>query len=114
MFLKAALTTTAAFALCVPALAPAASVGVSDQGVANVAYVAPASFADLAFPTKKGRNKGCKGGGLINVSCNTAQVPVQACNNNLLSNINLGLGSKNQSSSSKNKGNCSQKNSSKH
>jgi hypothetical protein len=32
-----------------------------------------------------------RGGGLINISNNTIQVPVQACNNNILSNIGLGI-----------------------
>jgi len=104
MIMKAALTTVAAAALCVPAMAPGAAT--SDAAVANVAYVSPASFADLAFPMKKK----CKSGGLINVSCNTVQVPVQACNNNVLNNIVIGIGSKNQSAKSKNSGSCHQKN----
>ena len=32
-----------------------------------------------------------RGGGLINISNNTIQVPVQACNNNILNNIGLGI-----------------------
>lgn len=32
-----------------------------------------------------------RGGGLINISNNTIQVPVQACNNNILSNLGLGI-----------------------
>jgi hypothetical protein len=32
-----------------------------------------------------------RGGGLINVSNNTVQIPIQACNNNILSNIGLGI-----------------------
>ena len=31
------------------------------------------------------------GGGLINISGNNVQVPVQACNNNILSNLGLGI-----------------------
>ena len=32
-----------------------------------------------------------RGGGLIDVSNNTVQIPIQACNNNILSNIGLGI-----------------------
>lgn len=106
MIMKAALTTVAAAALCLPVMAPGAAS--SEASVANVAYVSPASFADLAFPMRKK----CRSAGLVNVSCNTVQVPIQACNNNVLSNINIGILSKNQSSKSKNSGDCKQKNSS--
>jgi len=41
------------------------------------------------------------GGGLINVSNNTVQVPIQACNNNILSNIALGILSNGQHVSSR-------------
>lgn len=41
------------------------------------------------------------GGGLINVSGNNVQVPVQACNNNILNNVVAGILSKNQSANSR-------------
>ncbi|HTK61101.1 MAG TPA: hypothetical protein VL595_01950 [Pseudonocardia sp.] len=42
-----------------------------------------------------------RGGGLINVSNNNIQVPIQACNNNILSNITLGILSSGQHASSR-------------
>jgi hypothetical protein len=39
----------------------------------------------------RGSNGRGRGGGLINISGNTVQVPVQACNNNVLNNIGFGL-----------------------
>ena len=38
-----------------------------------------------------GRGRGGGGGGLLNISGNAVQVPVQACNNNILNNIGLGI-----------------------
>jgi len=35
--------------------------------------------------------RGGRDGGLISISGNTVQVPVQACNNNILNNIGLGI-----------------------
>jgi len=45
--------------------------------------------------------RGHGGGGLINVSGNTVQVPVQACNNNILNNVVAGILSKGQSATSR-------------
>jgi hypothetical protein len=42
-----------------------------------------------------------RGGGLINVSNNTIQVPVQACNNNVPNNLTLGILSSGQHTSSR-------------
>jgi hypothetical protein len=39
----------------------------------------------------RGSNGRGRGGGLIDISGNTVQVPVQACNNNILNNIGFGL-----------------------
>jgi hypothetical protein len=85
MIAKVALSTAVVAALCVPAMAPA---------VGNMAYSVPT--------------------GLINIDDNDLQVPVQACNNNIVNNVVIGVLSKNQKAKSKNKGSCKQKNSSKH
>jgi type IV secretory pathway protease TraF len=85
MLTKAAVATAVAAALCVPAMAPA---------VGNVAYSVPM--------------------GLINIDNNDVQIPVQACNNNILNNVVIGVLSKNQKAKSSNKGDCKQKNKSKH
>jgi hypothetical protein len=42
-----------------------------------------------------------RGGGLINASNNTVQVPVQLCNNNILNNLTLGILSSDQHASSR-------------
>lgn len=42
------------------------------------------------------------GGGLIDVSRNAIQVPIQACNNNVINNVVVGILSKNQSAESSN------------
>jgi hypothetical protein len=44
------------------------------------------------------------GGGLIDISRNAIQVPVQACNNNIVNNVVVGVLSKNQSAESRNGG----------
>jgi hypothetical protein len=85
MLTKAAVATAVAAALCVPAMAPA---------VGNVAYSVPM--------------------GLINIDNNDVQIPVQACNNNILNNVVIGVLSKNQKAKSSNKGDCKQKNKSNH
>jgi len=50
-------------------------------------------------------------GGLISIDDNAIQIPVQACNNNIVNNVVVGILAKNQSSKSSNKGSCNQKNS---
>lgn len=47
-----------------------------------------------------GRGRG-GGGGLLDISNNTVQVPIQACNNNVLNNLVVGILSKNQSAESR-------------
>ena len=49
--------------------------------------------------------------GLISIDDNAIQIPVQACNNNIVNNVVVGILAKNQSSKSSNKGSCHQKNS---
>jgi hypothetical protein len=82
---KTVLSTAVVAALFAPAMAPA---------VGNVAFSEPM--------------------GLINIDNNDVQVPVQACNNNVVNNVVIGILSKNNKAKSKNKGSCKQKNSSKH
>jgi hypothetical protein len=50
--------------------------------------------------SSNGRGRG-GGGGLLDVSNNTIQVPIQACNNNVLSNLVVGILSKDQSAHSR-------------
>jgi hypothetical protein len=108
MIMKVALATAAAAALCAPAMTPAAAT--SGPAVGNVAYSVPASFGDFAVPTHKNKKK-CNGA--INVCGNTVQAPVQACNNNVLNNIGLGLlGGRGSAKGGNNNGKCSQKTSS--
>lgn len=112
MITKLALTTVAAAALCVPAMAPAVSAGPSGA-VANVAYSVPASFGDLALPSKKKHHDDdCNGG--INVCGNSVQAPVQACGNNILNNISIGILGRASSKGGNNSSKCSQKTSSSH
>lgn len=107
MMIKVAFATVAAAALCAPAMAPATAAAPS---VGNVAYSVPASFGGSAVLDKK---KKCKSGGLVNVSCNTVQVPVQACNNNILNNIGIGILGHGSAKGGNSKGKCSQKTKSK-
>ena len=114
MIMKFALTTVAAAALCVPAIAPAAAAAPSQAAVANVAYSVPASFGDLVLPSKKHHNKNCNSL-LANVCNNSVQVPIQACGNNVANNIGLGLlGGKGSAKGGNNNRKCRQHTSSKH
>ena len=45
---------------------------------------------DTSARNDNGRGRG-GGGGLLNISNNAVQVPIQACNNNILNNIGLGI-----------------------
>lgn len=107
MMIKVAFATIAAAALCAPAIASAPAA--SGPAVANVAYSVPASFGDSALPMKK---KKCKSGGFVNVSCNTVQVPIQACNNNIVNNLGIGILGRGSSKGGNNNGSCSQNTSS--
>ncbi|HTK63380.1 MAG TPA: hypothetical protein VL595_13440 [Pseudonocardia sp.] len=53
-------------------------------------------------------------GGLISIDDNAIQIPVQACNNNVVNNVVVGIISKNNKAKSSNKGSCHQKNSADH
>lgn len=49
---------------------------------------------------QSGRQRG--GGGIVDISRNTIQVPIQACNNNVINNVIVGILAKNQSADSRN------------
>jgi hypothetical protein len=66
------------------------------SATAGLLAVSPLAFAD----------------GLISIDDNTVQIPVQACNNNVINNVVVGILAKNQKARSSNKGSCHQKNSS--
>jgi hypothetical protein len=102
-----AATAVAAGALCLPAAAPAAATsGTVNQPVSNVSYSVPTTWSDFSALDKKRKHRHHGNSG------NVIQAPIQACGNNIGSNIIIGIGSKNQSVKSKNSGNCSQKTSS--
>lgn len=102
-----AATAVAAGALCLPAAAPAAATsGTVSQPVSNVSYSVPSNWSDFWSLDKKRRHRHHDHGG------NVFQSPIQSCNNNIGSNIIIGIGSKNQSVKSKNSGSCKQSNSS--
>jgi hypothetical protein len=96
-------TAVAAGALCLPAAAPAAATsGTVNQAVSNVSYSVPANWSDFWSLDKKRKHRHHDRGG------NVIQAPIQACGNNIGSNIIIGIGSKNNSVKSKNSGNCHQ------
>ena len=95
-------TAVAAGALCLPAAAPAASAAPVSRPVANVSYSVPANWSDFWTLDRRRKHRHHNGG-------NVFQAPIQACGNNIGSNIIIGIGSKNQSVKSKNSGSCSQK-----
>ena len=47
-------------------------------------------------------------GGLISIDDNAVQIPVQACNNNIINNIGLGILGKGKARGGNNKGKCKQ------
>jgi hypothetical protein len=103
MMIKVAFATVAAAALCAPAMAPATTT--SAPTVSNVAFSVPMKHHHH-------NNGNCNGG--INVCGNSVQVPIQACNNNILSNNGIGILGIGKSSGGSNKGKCSQNTSSNH
>lgn len=95
-------TAVAAGALCLPAAAPAAATsGPVTQSVSNVSYSVPTTWSDFWSLDKKRKHRHHNGGNVI-------QAPIQACGNNIGSNIIIGIGSKNNSVKSKNSGSCHQ------
>lgn len=48
-------------------------------------------------------------GGLINIDDNAVQIPVQACNNNIINNIGLGILGRGSAKGGNAKGKCDQK-----
>ena len=63
------------------------------SATAGLLAVSPLAFAD----------------GLISIDDNAVQIPVQACNNNVINNVVVGILAKNQKAKSSNKGSCHQK-----
>jgi hypothetical protein len=51
-------------------------------------------------------------GGLISIDDNAVQIPVQACNNNIINNIGLGILGSGRAKGGDNKGKCRQRTSS--
>ena len=51
---------------------------------------------------------------LISIDDNAVQIPVQACNNNVINNVGLGILGKGNANGGNNKGKCKQSTSSKH
>ena len=96
MMMKEAFATVAAAALCAPAMAPATAA--SGPAVSNVAF---------SVPMKHG-NGNCHSL-LLNVCNNKVQAPVQACGNNVLNNIGIGIFGRGSASGGNNHSKCSQK-----
>jgi len=88
-------------------MAPAAAT--SGPAVGNVAYSVPASFGDLALPSKNHKKK-CNGG--INVCNNTVQIPIQVCGNTVGNNNGIGIFGIGSATGGNNKSKCSQSTSS--
>lgn len=101
MMLKVALTTLAAAALSVPAMAPATTT--ASPAVANAAFSVP----------MRHNNNNCHSI-LLNVCSNTVQVPVQACGNNIGNNIGLGILGRGSAKGGNNNSKCKQTTKSKH
>jgi hypothetical protein len=62
------------------------------SATAGLLAVSPLAFAD----------------GLVNIDDNAVQIPVQACNNNVINNIGLGILGRGSAKGGNNKGKCKQ------